>query len=97
MARLRHCRATASTNCAPSDFLVPPERIELPTFGLQNRCSTAELNRLIHGWNMAASENRFAFFGVMLAANSYQRRCFGTRLPREPVVNFQNVIAICRI
>jgi hypothetical protein len=24
---------------------VPVERIELPTFGLQNRCSTAELNR----------------------------------------------------
>jgi hypothetical protein len=24
-------------------FMVPPERIELPTFGLQNRCSTAEL------------------------------------------------------
>jgi hypothetical protein len=28
------------------DCLVPVERIELPTFGLQNRCSTAELNRL---------------------------------------------------
>jgi hypothetical protein len=26
-------------------FVVPVERIELPTFGLQNRCSTAELNR----------------------------------------------------
>jgi hypothetical protein len=26
---------------------VPVERIELPTFGLQNRCSTAELNRRI--------------------------------------------------
>jgi hypothetical protein len=25
--------------------VVPVERIELPTFGLQNRCSTAELNR----------------------------------------------------
>ena len=30
------------------DLLVPVERIELPTFGLQNRCSTAELNRLTH-------------------------------------------------
>jgi hypothetical protein len=29
-----------------SIFVVPVERIELPTFGLQNRCSTAELNRL---------------------------------------------------
>jgi hypothetical protein len=28
-------------------FVVPVERIELPTFGLQNRCSTAELNRRI--------------------------------------------------
>ena len=25
--------------------MVPGERIELPTFGLQNRCSTAELTR----------------------------------------------------
>ncbi len=28
-------------------LVVPVERIELPTFGLQNRCSTAELNRQI--------------------------------------------------
>jgi hypothetical protein len=27
------------------DLLVPGERIELPTNGLQNRCSTAELTR----------------------------------------------------
>ena len=27
--------------------MVPVQRIELPTFGLQNRCSTAELNRRI--------------------------------------------------
>ena len=26
--------------------VLPVERVELPTFGLQNRCSTAELNRL---------------------------------------------------
>jgi hypothetical protein len=33
-------------------YVVPVERIELPTFGLQNRCSTAELNRLVEddGW-----------------------------------------------
>ena len=31
------------------DGVVPVERIELPTFGLQNRCSTAELNRQIWG------------------------------------------------
>src|ERR1700690_432274 len=29
-----------------SNLLVPGERIELPTNGLQNRCSTAELTRL---------------------------------------------------
>ncbi len=28
--------------------MVPVERIELPTFGLQNRCSTAELNRRLN-------------------------------------------------
>jgi hypothetical protein len=32
------------------DELVPVERIELPTFGLQNRCSTAELNRQQNEW-----------------------------------------------
>src|SRR5437763_14454992 len=32
--------------CQAGEALVPVERIELPTFGLQNRCSTAELNRL---------------------------------------------------
>src|SRR6266480_1525592 len=31
---------SAGTRC-----MVPVERIELPTFGLQNHCSTAELNR----------------------------------------------------
>jgi hypothetical protein len=30
----------------PLILLVPGERIELPTNGLQNRCSTAELTRL---------------------------------------------------
>jgi hypothetical protein len=29
--------------------MVPAERIELPTFGLQNRCSTAELCRRLKG------------------------------------------------
>jgi hypothetical protein len=32
---------------AGTQGMVPVERIELPTFGLQNRCSTAELNRRI--------------------------------------------------
>ena len=29
--------------------MVPVERIELPTFGLQNRCTTAVLHRLTSG------------------------------------------------
>jgi hypothetical protein len=29
----------------PSGGMVPVERIELPTFGLQNRCTTAVLHR----------------------------------------------------
>jgi hypothetical protein len=33
---------------------VPVEGIEPPTFGLQNRCSTAELNRQFHA-NMLRS------------------------------------------
>jgi hypothetical protein len=41
------------------DFMVPVERIELPTFGLQNRCSTAELNRRIEA--MAALRKRARF------------------------------------
>jgi len=30
--------------------LVPPERFELPTFGLQNRCTTTVLKGLKIGW-----------------------------------------------
>jgi hypothetical protein len=33
-----------------NEMVVPVERIELPTFGLQNRCSTAELNRQQYQW-----------------------------------------------
>lgn len=29
------------------DWLVPAERIELPTFGLQDRCTTAVLRRIV--------------------------------------------------
>jgi hypothetical protein len=38
-------KKTSKAEFAPCDAMVPVERIELPTFGLQNRCSTAELNR----------------------------------------------------
>jgi hypothetical protein len=49
--------------------LVPVERIELPTFGLQNRCSTAELNRRIetrlYRRCAAAKESPIAACGVV--------------------------------
>jgi hypothetical protein len=35
------------------DSLVPGERIELPTNGLQNRCSTAELTRQFNGLDLS--------------------------------------------
>src|SRR3981189_1691081 len=37
--------APIANNAMSAKLVVPVERIELPTFGLQNRCSTAELNR----------------------------------------------------
>jgi hypothetical protein len=36
-------------------LLVPDEGIEPPTFGLQNRCSTAELIRRLGGFALPAS------------------------------------------
>jgi hypothetical protein len=45
LAEARKCRKPLFLRL----LLVPVERIELPTFGLQNRCSTAELNRLTDG------------------------------------------------
>jgi hypothetical protein len=41
-------------------MVVPGERIELPTNGLQNRCSTAELTRLF---------NDLAFSGHRVGTN----------------------------
>jgi hypothetical protein len=41
-------------------LLVPGERIELPTNGLQNRCSTAELTRQRHNRDFPAARGAFA-------------------------------------
>jgi hypothetical protein len=39
--------------------MVPGEGIEPPTFGLQNRCSTAELTRhAAYSWQRAAPEGK---------------------------------------
>ena len=51
---------TLRANYAPPGCrkVVPGERIELPTNGLQNRCSTAELTRLIN--NLAIQDRAIA-------------------------------------
>src|SRR5260370_38556152 len=52
--------------------LVPVERIELPTFGLQNRCSTAELNRpLVESAILSNSHDLQPRFCYRLAARSF--------------------------
>jgi hypothetical protein len=51
--------------------MVPVERIELPTFGLQNRCSTAELNRHLMEFSTGSryqSTNVLATFAPIVPA-----------------------------
>ena len=67
--------------------MVPVERIELPTFGLQNRCSTAELNRLkaidrIDAGSIAADRIRMPRNGPV-----YGRRLgrVNRRIPAKPL------------
>jgi hypothetical protein len=52
--------------------VVPGERIELPTNGLQNRCSTAELTRhlslFISGLGFAATGRKTPFATGLLPA-----------------------------
>ena len=47
--REQNTPAQMDSDFMSAKLLVPVERIELPTFGLQNRCSTAELNRQTMG------------------------------------------------
>jgi hypothetical protein len=42
-------------------LLVPGERIELPTNGLQNRCSTAELTRLVARLSISEYPNTICY------------------------------------
>jgi hypothetical protein len=44
--------------------VVPGERIELPTNGLQNRCSTAELTRQRPIFTVISCVQQFPEFGV---------------------------------
>jgi hypothetical protein len=53
----RRGRSTGGVATSP-EWMVPVERIELPTFGLQNRCSTAELNRPTH-FNHQSTPEKF--------------------------------------
>jgi hypothetical protein len=63
-------------------LMVPGERIELPTNGLQNRCSTAELTRLImecqvlrHSQDRTFRQHRVAWtqLGPKLSQNSLRQ------------------------
>jgi hypothetical protein len=58
--------------------VVPDEGIEPPTFGLQNRCSTAELIRRRIPWNPEWGNRRSLAFR---ASESQQ----GTSLPLRPL------------
>ena len=62
-------------------LLVPVERIELPTFGLQNRCSTAELNRLIQQ-NQLVTTSAYGFVAFL---SPLRQRC-----PRSRAVEYQS-------
>jgi hypothetical protein len=54
---------------------VPVERIELPTFGLQNRCSTAELNRQTLDFdNLIGARNILALVVPAINVNEQARR-----------------------
>ena len=70
MRRPNHRRMISSRKLQKSlIYLVPGEGIEPPTFGLQNRCSTAELarltGRLLHTGNFFAPF--FAHRSVLLS------------------------------
>jgi hypothetical protein len=58
--------------------LVPVERIELPTFGLQNRCSTAELNRQAVETikNFLAINSAITLVATILLPNAFGGRFF---------------------
>ena len=56
------------------DLTVPGERIELPTNGLQNRCSTAELTRQINGLGLPNSAIATGLPPEKVATRSYSVR-----------------------
>jgi hypothetical protein len=69
-----------------SEKVVPVERIELPTFGLQNRCSTAELNRQMRECEkillvVIARRNRWRLAEGAVKYQSCPPRATGERLP----------------
>ena len=63
--------------------MVPAEGIEPPTFGLQNRCSTAELSRPMARWRLRDCKgSRFS--------------CLGTGCNREPHITVPAAFAMLR-
>jgi hypothetical protein len=63
-------------------LMVPVERIELPTFGLQNRCSTAELNRHLMEFFDRLSLSIGERFGNLDPQKPDQSALFGDRSSR---------------
>ena len=63
-------------------YSVPGERIELPTFGLQNRCSTAELTRLAGMRAISVAPSPQANAAQPLRLGSARRRCGHSKTPR---------------
>ena len=72
--------ADRSVPISPLDLMVPVEGLEPPTFGLQNRCTTAVLNRHYLNttplyWCRAPGSNR--------RPHDYESRALPTELARQ--------------
>jgi hypothetical protein len=76
--------------------VVPVERIELPTFGLQNRCSTAELNRLALFDDPidAGCNKRFPEFGAFVPRYGCRAR---RQIPELAGKGYRHKTRRCRI
>ena len=64
-------------------LLVPVERIELPTFGLQNRCSTAELNRQTRDFDNPADARKVSLLSPAIRNRVGAGGPSNTRLVRQ--------------
>jgi hypothetical protein len=92
MPRLVHRRADRwNRRLCEAGGMVPVERIELPTFGLQNRCSTAELNRRIE--DVSERRTKPAAWGRRLAAEIPDLPAKGQNPTSTPLVQSPRRVA----